>query len=347
MRRTARHILCLSIAICTLVVCGSISLSAGEPVASKRIVLLETFDVPIVLEHSRYFFEAMKKMGYPRQSIRVLKAQGDFSAAQRLLKEAIQRKRPDVIVANATLAAEAALPIAKSSGIPLVFFVVSDPVGAGLVSAVDEPSHGPITGIVHSVPRATKVEMIMRILRPVKPKERPVRFGYIHSSYPSAVGDLRMLVEAAAKRGDVEFVSYQIPYEGEHFDVKATMARLIAGIEELDPKIDYWWIAQDPVGELELFVETIVERSAHPVVCGTNVSNTKKGALVHIAADTKKGAWEAAETVDSILKGTPVGSIPVHSPSKIDFGVNLSTAVRTGIAIPSDLLELAGSQVFR
>ncbi len=315
--------------------------------AAPGIVLLETFDVPVILEHTKYFLVAMQRLGYPREQIRVLKAQGDRQRAEKLLSDEMRRNKPALIVANATLAAQAAYGLARPLGIPTVFFVVSDPVGAGLVAELDVPAGLPISGVVHSVPRDTKVEMVMRILRPVRPRGRTMRFGYVHSSYPSAVGDLRMLKEAARKRGDLEFVSHQIAYDEKHFDIAQTMAQLVQGIEQLEPLVDYWWISQDPVAEQEEFVRTIVNHSKHPVICGTNASNTRSGALVHIAADTQTGARETAAMADAVLKGTWVGSIPVHSPGKIDFGVNLTTAVKAGIPIPSDLLELAGAQVFR
>ncbi|MCU0663397.1 MAG: hypothetical protein MUC50_13855 [Myxococcota bacterium] len=327
----------------------TLSVSGLAPTLAKakpRIVLLETFDVPVVLDHTREFLSAMAKLGYPRQDIVLLKAQGDPALAEQLLKEEIERGKPAVIVANATLAAKAAYAVAKPLKIPVVFFVVSDPVGALLVREVGVPSNDSISGVVHSVPRDTKIDMVMRILAPSKPRI-PVRFGFIHSSYPSAVGDLRMLEAAAKKRGDLQFIAYEIPYDEKNFDVQQTMQRLIEGIAKLDDQVDFWWIAQDPVGELEEFVRTIATHSKHPVFCGTNTSNTKSGALVHIAADTQTGARETAAMVDAVIHGRPVGAIPVHSPSQIDFGVNLTTAVKIGVAIPSDLLRLAGSKLFR
>jgi putative ABC transport system substrate-binding protein len=332
-----------------ILLCAIVPLSAGSCMAAPlpRIILLETFDVPVILEHTRFFLAAMEKLGYKKEQIRILKGQGDPTIAGRLLQKEIDRQRPSVIVANATLAAKVAYAAAKPQKIPMVFFVVSDPVGAGIISELDAPSKDLVSGIVHSVPRDTKVEIIMRILKPLKPADRPIRFGYIHSSYPSAVGDLAMLRKVAAKRGDLEFISYQIPYNEKHFEIQMTMKHLIKGIEKLDPQIDYWWISQDPVGELETFVQTIVKNSRHPIACGTNAESTKNGSLVYIMADAEVGSRETAAIVDQVLKGTPIGSLPVHSPSKIDFGVNLSTAIRMGVAIPSDLLELAGSEVFK
>lgn len=347
-RRQLKGLRCLfAVTICSMALMFALipgKCFAGPP---ARIILLETFDVPVILEHTMFFLDVMEKLGYRKENIVVLKANGDAKRAERQLRESIVQKRPNVMVANATLAAQVAYPISKSEHIPMVFFVVSDPVGAGIVSKLNVPSRELVSGVVHSVPRDTKVEMVMRVLGPLKPKNRPIRFGYIHSSYPSAVGDLRMLREAARKRGDLEFLSYQIPYDEKNFNIQQSIGKLIEGVKQLDPKIDYWWISQDPVAELKEFVEAISKHSNHPIACGTNMVDAKTGSLLYIAANTEEGSKETAEMVDAILKGTDVSTIPVHSPAKIDFGVNLSTALRMGIAIPSDMIQLAGPNVFK
>jgi putative ABC transport system substrate-binding protein len=342
-----QRITIISILLCALVPPSAIATGPCLAAPPLRIILLESFDVPAVLEHTRFFLNAMGKLGYPADQIQILKAQGDPAIADRLLRSAIDRQRPDVIVSSATLASKVAYTIAKASTIPMVFFVVSDPVGAGIISELDAPSNDIVSGIVHGVSRDTKVEIVMRILKPLKPAGRPFRFGYIHSSYPSGVGDLALLRTVAARRGDLELISYQIPYNEKLFNAPQTMRYLKAGIEKLDPQIDFWWISQDPVGEDDVCLQTIAKYSHHPIVCGTNTASTKNGALVYIMADAGVGSRETAEIVDQVLKGTPVGTIPVHAPSKIVFGVNVSTAIRMEVAIPSDLLELAGPEIFR
>ena len=156
-----------------------------------------------------------------------------------------------------------------------------------------------------------------------------------------------MFQEVAAQRGDLEFVPYQIPYNENIFAVPDTLKNVKAGIEQLESQIDFWWIAQDPIGEDVECLKAIAANSRHPIVCGTNADSTKNGALVYIMTDAAVGSRETAAIVDQVLKGTPIGTIPVHSPAKIDFGVNLSTAVKMEVAIPSDLLELAGTEIIR
>ncbi|HET8694884.1 MAG TPA: ABC transporter substrate binding protein [Aquabacterium sp.] len=330
--------------LAALLACVCATSHAASP---AHVALLETFDVPVILEHTKYFLSAMEKLGYKREQITILKANGDPKVASQVLRAEIARHKPDVIVANATLASKVAYQIGKEQNIPVVFMVVSDPVGAGIVANASGPTHDDITGVVHSLPRSVKIDMVMRILRSKPGVKKPIRFGYIHTNYPSSVGDLKMLQEAAKERGDVEFIPWTIPYPEKNFDIRRLADRLNQGVSKLEPQIDYWWVPQDPVAELDEVVRFIAEHSQHPIACGTNIGNIVSGALVYIAADTESGANEAALMVDSVLKGHQVGSIPVHSPIKIDFGVNLDTAQKIGVAIPSDLMELAESRVIR
>ena len=49
----------------------------------------------------------------------------------------------------------------------------------------------------------------------------------------------------------------------------------------------------------------------------------------------------AAELVDTILRGTKPGDIPIEQPTKFDLVVNLTTAKALGLTIPESFLSLA------
>jgi putative ABC transport system substrate-binding protein len=46
----------------------------------------------------------------------------------------------------------------------------------------------------------------------------------------------------------------------------------------------------------------------------------------------------AAYFVDRILKGTKPGDLPVEQPTKFDLVVNISTAKKLGLSVPSTFL---------
>ncbi|HAX18177.1 MAG TPA: hypothetical protein DCY00_06245 [Actinobacteria bacterium] len=157
--------------------------------------------------------------------------------------------------------------------------------------------------------------MVMRLVRQTASDSKPVRFGFIHSTYPSSIGDIRELQIVEQNRKDIIFKSYSIPYVKVPDGIPEMLKASGTGIKELSSEIDFWWQPQGP--------------------------------LLHFSPDLEAGAREAAKFTDAILKGLDPGIIPVTPPSKFKIGINMSTALKLKIVIPPDILELAGNDVYR
>src|SRR3954453_10720250 len=97
------------------------------------------------------FKKALKDKGI-KVSFDEQNAQADMNNTQTIAKNFVGDK-VDLIFANATNSATAALNATKD--IPIVFTSVTDPVGAGLVKALDKPGKS-ITGTTDNHPDATK-----------------------------------------------------------------------------------------------------------------------------------------------------------------------------------------------
>lgn len=314
---------------------------------SARIVLLETMPVPVVLEHSKWFISELEALGYQvgkNLDLVLLQANGDKSRAIHLLKETVEKKRPDVVVTNATLATQAAVQVLNGTRIPVVFMTVSDPVGAGIIQKIGDPTKTNITGRVHMIERETRINLVMRLIG--NSSEKPVRVGFIHSSYPSAVGDIKGLQSAAAYRNDIVFVPFQILYKKVPEGLPEMLREVAKGIERLDDKIDFWWEPSGPLGELPEYTQLLLEKSEKPIIMGTTDHAVRLGALLHLTPSIEGSGREVARIADSIIKGHDPGKIPPRPPADFDMGVNLTTAVKHGIVIPPDLLKLAGENCY-
>ena len=315
----------------------------------KRIIVIETMPVPVVTEHLRWFMTGMKDLGYidgVNADIVVLKAQGDRQRAVTLLKKELEARKPDLVVTFATLASQAAYEVLLGTSIPILFFVVSDPVGAGLIQEIGEPSGTNISGRVFTIFRDIKIDMTMRLVGQII-QDRPVRMGIVHSDYPSSMGDVKALKHLAESRTDIKFHSYKLNYRKMPAGLDAMLSNVVKGIQALESDVDYWWQLSGPLGEVERYTEIILKHSDKPIVYGNTLKSVRMGALLTVNPDFEAGGREAAMMAHSVLEGTNPAGIPVTAPTGFDLGVNLSTALKLGIAVPSDMIALAENHVYR
>jgi len=317
---------------------------AGPP----RIVVVETMPVPVVTEHSHWFLKGLEKLGYRDGEtvvIERIEAMGDKDRAVQRIKEALKRGRPDMVATFATLASQAANEVLGGTDIPIVFSVVADPVGAGLIKTVGKTTETNITGLVYSLYRDTKLDFAGKLLTQPYP-DRPVRIGVIHSSYPSSRGDIKTLRTKTQERNDLEFVPYEIEYR----EIPAGLDDMLAEVETIASshaqEVDYWWILVGPLGEVSPF-DDLLRSTGTPIGYCNTLSCVEKGGLFSVTPDSKEGGIQMARIADSIFKGKAPGSIPVLPPDRFRLGVNLKTAIDLGIVVPSEIMQLAGENIWR
>jgi len=319
----------------------------GEEI--KRIVLLETMPVKVVLDHTHWFKTQMRDLGYREgvnMELTVLNATGVQERADSLLEEALANNKPNLLVTNATMASKAGVKLLQGTGIPQLFFTVSDPVGAGIIEKVGIATGKNITGRVHTTNRETKITLALRLIRG-STNNRPIRIGFIHSTYPSAIGDLRELKAAAAKNKDVKFISHAIEYRQIPEELNTMIKELPGALKRLEGKIDYLWEPLGPFGESSQYNQFLQDHASVPVIFGATKESAELGALMFLTSDPEAEGRETALLADKILKGADPGTIPVVPPLKFKLGLNLSTAQKMGIVIHPSILKLAGKNIYR
>ncbi len=325
----------------------STSLCLGDGL--KRILLVETMPVKVVIDRSHWLQVQLKELGYREgvnMELTVLKANGSYELADSLIKAALKKNKPDIVLTNATLASKAAAKLLKGTKIPQLFFTVSDPVGAGLVEEIGVPTGKQITGRVHNISRETKVKLVLRLIGE-RIKKRPIRFGYIHSSYPSSVGDLKHLQAVAESNENITFIPQEIEYRQfpDHMDYM--LKELSNGLKQLEGQIDFLWEPLGPFAESIEYNNLLQKQATVPVVYGVNKQSVQVGALMYLAPEAEAEGREVGVLADKILKGSDPGGIPVIPPVKFNLGINLTTAEKMNIVVPPYILKLAGKNLYR
>jgi putative ABC transport system substrate-binding protein len=219
-------------------------------------------------------------------------------------------------------------------------------VGAGIVEQLYVPTGTNVTGKVYTVSQEAKIEMLLRLLGQTA-VQRPIRFGFIYCTYPSAQWDILELQKVAATRDDVIFVPYEILYEEVPDGLPEMFENIKAAIQALKGKVDFWMESSGPLGDTSEYTQLLLDHSDIPIVSGAKLSAVKMGALMHITPNLKASGQEAAELAMQILNGLEPGQIPVTPPATFDVGLNLTTALQLKIVVPPDILQIAGEHVYR
>jgi putative ABC transport system substrate-binding protein len=239
----------------------------------------------------------------------------------------IVRSGTDVVFATGTAWVEALLQ--ESRQIPIVFALVSDPVGKGFVASLARPG-GNVTGFSNLEPSVGG--KWLETLRALAPRIR--RCAMMFHPNP-AVGQGTAFVdyfEAAASTLDVTPVGMPVLSKEE---IKTAIAAL--GSEAGSGLV----VMSDQF--LTIHRGLIVNATAiHNVPAIYPFRNfVVEGGLISYGVSAVDLYRRSASYVDLILRGERTSELPVQRPTKFDLVINLKVVRALGLEVPPTLLSLA------
>jgi putative ABC transport system substrate-binding protein len=216
----------------------------------------------------------------------------------------------------ATLAAKDA-----TESVPIVFTLVGDPVGAGIVNKLAQPG-GNVTGV--SSLQTELVAKRLEVLKTLAPAVRRVWLIF----YSVDLGSTPMIIRAleTAQRLKLDVVPRGVFDAGE-------VKRLLQEIQRDDAVLA-------PEGSNPELTIAIIEQSLArrvPAVFGTALW-IGYGGLISYGPDYYAQGVQAAALVAKILRGARPQDLPVEGADKIDLAVNLKTAELLGLTVPRKIL---------
>jgi putative ABC transport system substrate-binding protein len=235
----------------------------------------------------------------------------------------IVQLKPDVILSNGTPATISFQHQTKD--IPVVFTMVTDPVGQGLVKSLAQPGAN-LTGF-------TNFEFSMGgkwlgLLKEVSPKVAHVAVLYHPPTAPYAASFLKPLQAGAAASS----VQVQLAEIQDATDVERAIATLPTNSSCGLVIIPSVFMS----GHRDLIV-TAAARHAVPAIYPFRFFATA-GGLIAYGADGLDLHSRAASYVDRILKGAKPAELPVQQPTKYELVINLRTAKALGLDVPPTLI---------
>jgi putative ABC transport system substrate-binding protein len=304
--------------------------SAGAQQADRirRIGVLMAFEEndPKTKDWLSNFTQGLAELGWTgRRTARmdVRWAAGSVDRMRTFAKELVELQ-PDVIFAGATPATAAVQR--ETRMIPIVFAVVSDPVGAGFVAGLPRPG-GNITGF-------TNVEAVMggkwlEMLKEVAPRVRRVAIMFNPDTAPGGGAFFLGPFEAAARSLAVEPITARVRSDAEIEAVITSLGREQAGLVIM------------PDSFMQVHQGTVISltgRNNVPAIGGDLPGFAREGGLLSYGANFPDIFRRAASYVDRILRGANPADLPVQAPTKYELVINLKTAKGLGIEVPPTLL---------
>jgi len=218
---------------------------------------------------------------------------------------------------------EAATHAAKDAteSVPIVFTLVGDPVGAGIVNTIAQPG-GNVTGV--SSLQTELVAKRLEVLKTLAPAIRRVWLFY----YNVDLGTTLMITRAleTAERLKLDLVPRGVADTVE-------LKRMFNEIRRDDAVLA-------PEGSNPELTIAIVEQSLArriPAVFGTALW-IGYGGLISYGPDYYAQGVQAAALAAKILRGARPQDLPVEGADKIDLAVNLKTAELLGLTVPRKIL---------
>ena len=269
------------------------------------------------------FRDELRSLGWASARIDYRWGGGDAARIRQSAKELLALK-PDVILSRATPPTKALLEETKS--IPIVFVVVADPVGDGLVATLARPG-GNATGF-------TNVEgslggKWLELLREIDPKVARIVAIFNPKTAPGGGAYYWRLVDEAAAAMRLKVSAAEV------HDAGATEEAINALAKEPNPGL----LVMPDISNVRHRKVIIAAAARHRLPAIYPIPTfTIDGGLASYGVDIPDLYRRAAGYVDRILRGAKPADLPVQSPAKFDLTFNSRTAKALGIALPRALL---------
>jgi putative ABC transport system substrate-binding protein len=296
----------------------------------RRIGILSSFAESDAEAYSwvAAFEEGLRALGWAEgQNIRFDRrwAAGDVNRMAKFAKDLIDL-HPEVIFAVTTPSVAALRQQTRT--IPIVFAVVSDPVGSGFVESLARPG-GNITGFINI--ESSLSSKWLALLKEVAPRVRRVALMFNPKTAPYFafyVGPF----EAAAE--SMPAVAVSAPVQN-RTQIEAAITSL--GSDEAGGLV----VMPDtfPVVHRDLIISLTAQYHL-PAIYPVSFY-AREGGLMSYGVDVADLHRRATAYVDRILKGAAPAELPIQLPTKFEFVINSKTAKALDLVVPDKLLVAA------
>ncbi|MES0207339.1 ABC transporter substrate-binding protein [Mesorhizobium sp. LNHC209A00] len=263
----------------------------------------------------------------------------DKSKLPGFVKDARERKA-DVVVTwgtKATLGMVGTLKDQDDKGllndIPVVFTVVSDPIGAGIIESYEKTGRANVTGTRNRVPESVNIKSIKRYLPTFD------HLGLLFDrAEPNSVKKMEELA-TLSKKMMFKFDALPLPALADGTPDQAKLAETIAQLKAAGAQFVYLGSSTFLEKNADAFTAAAVDNGL-PVLSPYEHLVSESQALMSVAARDYDVGKLAGEQVAKILtQGAKPGDMPVVAIEKFAYLVNMRVAKKLNLFPPVEFLQ--------
>ena len=271
--------------------------------------------------------QELERLGWvDGRNIRIdLRAAGGDTDTLRKYGQEMLASTPDVVVGFGTGPTDYFVRATRT--VPIVFTIVTDPLGAGFVNNLARPGSNATGFMLFEYSLSGKWLELLKQLAPDLKRVAVVRDPILGSG----IGQFAVIQAVAPSLG-LEITAVNVRDRNEMTQTIAAFAGSPNG---------GLIVTAGPLSAVNReFIVGLADRHKLPAIYFERFFATG-GGLISYGPNFDDQVREAAHYVDRVLKGEKPGNLPVQTPTKYQLVINLKAAKAAGLAVPRPLLERA------
>ena len=314
----------LSAALCTsmffgLTACGNNTQQQSDADGEKlKVGIVQLIDNGAFEDMRDGFIQELQDKGYGEDKVEIIykNAQGDATNLNTICQEMVD-SQVDLVATIATPASQAM--VAMESDIPIVFISVSNPIGAGLLTTLEQPDKN-ATGTSNAIP----IEDIFALSEDLTPGMQTYGLLYCTNEVNSVT-----TIENAKNYLDEKGLRYVEQIVTNSSEVQQAAQALVGNVDAI-------FVPNDSAIQAAMPLVAEVARDAKFPVYGSSAVMVNSGAFATVAITDTEIGMISADMAIAHFEGKEMSEIPALVVPANAIVVNEDTAEALGVTLSDE-----------
>ncbi len=314
----------LSAALCTsmffgLTACGNNTQQQSDADGEKlKVGIVQLIDNGAFEDMRDGFIQELLDKGYGEDKVEIIykNAQGDATNLNTICQEMVD-SQVDLVATIATPASQAM--VAMESDVPIVFISVSNPIGAGLLTTMEQPDKN-ATGTSNAIP----IEDIFALSDDLTPGMQTYGLLYCTNEVNSVT-----TIENAKNYLDEKGLQYVEQIVTNSSEVQQAAQALVGNVDAI-------FVPNDSVIQAAMPLVAEVARDAKIPVYGSSAVMVNSGAFATVAITDTEIGMISADMAIAHFEGKEMAEIPALVVPANAIVVNEDTAEALGVTLSDE-----------